>query len=965
MLRQKVLYSFIAYGIGILLTVGNNGCHLRNISGGPGQNRSNEATSVNDNIENDFKDPPAQARPWVFWMWLRTPTPFESITRDLEEMKAKGITGCILYDAGAGTEIQSRSKMEPGDKQWLNVPTSDYQGAKVIPLPKMDSWSPEWRRDIRFAAREAGRLGIYFCLSVGLSGTSGNISEQYGQQKLGWTQCSVTGPLSYDGTLALPTVDGSARRSNDARLPYHRDLALLAMPDQKTIKPTDIIDLTSRMDSAGHFHWDVPPGKWKIVRFSQVATRFSNAWGYYTDHLSTKALDETWKATMGVLLKEMTPEERKGLSAIEDDSWEAGQATWTETLPEEFEKRRGYDLMPWLPVLMGQTVDDSISSNRILRDYKLTVSDLIADNHYKHLAEIAHDNGLQCYSEAAGPHLRQADLLKNGRGVDVDMGEFWMPSPHRPTVDARFLLRDAATTNHIYGKPITLCEGFTSVGPHWEETPFLMKQVADQAFCDGANKMSIHAFSHSPWPDAKPGAVYFAGTHYDRNITWWDETPAFNTYLARCSYMLQRGKFAADVALYQGDGIGRSMPRKVTIPGLGEGYDYDRCNSDVILNRMSVKNGRIVLPDGMTYRLLVLPRDEPMDLNVLKKIASLAKAGATIVGPQPAGMANRPLHPQDEETFKQLVHRLWPQKNGEAGVGKGRVFSDKTAREVLQEENVLADFTYSGLSPQGEVDWIHRTEDDAEIYYVASRWFAPEKISCSFRVSGRQPELWDPVTGSMRPATAFRQEKGRTIIPLEFGPCGSVFVVFRKPISPAASGTSTSNYPTLQPLQQITGSWNVSFDPKWGGPDHDVIFPELTDWTARPEKGIKFYSGKATYKKSFDLASIKAGQRIFLDIGEVREIANVRLNGADLGTIWTKPARVDVTDIVKKQGNQLEIDVVNLWPNRLIGDSFLPPGKRFTKTNFYKFTQATPLFPSGLIGPVTLYTAAPPSAIHE
>lgn len=955
-------YFFSVRLLLVLFTINSYSCHLRSISNPSDKGQVASRPPQNSTLEQDFASPPIQARPWVFWMWLNTPSQPESITRDLEEMKAKGIVGCILYSTGAGQEMQTKTRMVPADKSWIQVPTDDYEGAYQTPLPYMAPWSPEWRKEVRFASKTAGKLGVKLCLTVGLAGTSGPIKEEYGLQALRWSACAVSGPQVFDSTLSLPAV--SHLPPGAAKAPYHRDLALLAWPDKKVIQAGDIIDLSSELDSTGHFHWDVPPGKWRIVRFSQVATLNANAWGYRTDYLSAEAMDTTWAATIGVLLGEMTPEERKGLTAVEDDSYEGGDGTWTKTFPTEFKKRRGYDLMSYLPVLMGQKMVDSAYSAHIMRDYKLTISDLIADNHYGRLSELAHRNNLRCFAEAAGPHLHQADELKTGSKVDKQMGEFWMPSPHRPTVDSRFYARDAATSNHIYGHPETMCESFTSVGPHWEETPFLMKQTADQAFCDGVNRICFHEFSHSPWASAKPGAVYFAGTHYNRNITWWDETPAFNTYLARCSYMLQQGKFTADVLFYQGDGIGTTMPRKVEMPGLGQGYDFDRCNSDVILNRMSVKKGHIILPDGMTYQVLALPRNEPMALNVLKKIASLVEAGATVVGPAPAGMANRPLHSRDEIIFNRLIDRLWPQANGEANVGKGHVVSDKTVREVLEKEGVLPDFVYSGLSPKGEIDWIHRTEKNAEIYYVASRWFAPEKISCSFRISGRQPELWDPVTGNIRPATAFRQEKGRTIIPLEFNPCGSVFVVFRKPVSPIASGTSTSNYPRLEPFQNITGPWKVSFDTAWGGPNHDVIFSKLSDWTARPEKGIKFYSGKATYKKNFDLMAVKSGQRIFLDLGDVREIANVRLNGVDLGTIWTKPARVDITDIIKTKDNQLEVDVVNLWPNRLIGDSFLPPEKRFTKTNFYKFTPATPLLPSGLIGPVILYAAKPQLPTH-
>jgi hypothetical protein len=275
-------------------------------------------------------------------------------------------------------------------------------------------------------------------------------------------------------------------------------------------------------------------------------------------------------------------------------------------------------------------------------------------------------------------------------------------------------------------------------------------------------------------------------------------------------------------------------------------------------------------------------------------------------------------------------------------------------RQVLQQENTPPDFEETGLSTDGLMDWIHRAGAGADIYYVASRWENPEKVDCTFRVSGKQPELWNPVTGEMRNATAFHQENGRTIVPLEFNPYGSVFVVFRKPISTDVSGTAASNDPDTSPVMTLSGSWTVNFDPKWGGPAK-VVFDELVDWTNRPEDGIKYYSGTAIYHKKFNLQTLPTnGQRMILELGEVDDVAVVRLNGQDLGVVWDKPARADITDAVKKKNNDLEITVVNLWANRLKKDESLPKEQRLTETNVHIFTAALPLLPSGLVGPVSL-----------
>jgi hypothetical protein len=910
-------------------------------------------------LDQQFQTPPRQAHIWVYWVWLDGDIPHATLTRDLEEMKAKGITGCILYGNQSGSWAWKSKVVRDGD-DYRGVRTHDYDGSYISPMPgePLVTWSPHWRKLVCFAASEAGRLGIDFVVADGLANTSGPISEEYGEQKLVWSEVSVPGSQTFDGRLPEPALV----KQREWR--FHRDVAVLAVPDRPGFSTSDEIDLTSKLDAAGRLHWEAPAGDWKIIRFVQVPTGARNQWGFYNDSMSAEAQDQQWAVTMAPLLAEMTPDERKALKGIEDDSWEAGKISWTKLFAQEFQKRRGYDLIPYLPIIAGEKMGGADTHARVLRDYALTISDLIVDYHYDHLNKIANDNGLVFYSEAAGPNYDQADLLKTSSRVDMAMAEFWAPSEHRPVMNSRFLLRNAANANHIYGNNITLCESLTSLGPEWEEAPFDLKQVADQGFCDGLNQLCIHNFSQSPSLTAKPGYVYVAGTHYEPGITWWDESPAFNRYLACCSFMLQQGKFVADALFYHGDNIGHGEQRKTIPPTLGEGYDHDNCNSEVLLTRMSVQDGRIMLADGMSYRVLALPDAQPMPLADLQKIVALVNAGAIIVGPPPTGMAGMILNPDDQTQFNALVDQLWGSLDGikvtQKQVGSGQVFWGQTVRQVLEEEGTPPDFEETGLSDEGTMDWIHRAGDGVDIYYVASRWQRPENVDCTFRVSGKQPELWDPVTGEIREATDFQQENGRTVIPLQFGPCGSVFVVFRKPISTDAAGTASSNYPATQLLTTLTGPWTVNFDPKWGGPA-SVVFDGLMDWTNRPEQGIKYYSGTAVYHKTFNLESLPAnGQRLILDLGEVHEVAVVRLNGQDLGVIWDKPARVDITGAAKAGDNDLEVKVVNLWPNRLKGDEALPKEKRFTETNVHKFTAASPLLPSGLLGPVCVFTSGSP-----
>jgi hypothetical protein len=884
------------------------------------------------------------------------------MTRDLEEMKAKGLAGCILYEcqASRGHNWWDRTVVLT-NKDYLAVPTHDYPHPYYTPVPggTYVTWSAHWRELARFAAREAGRLGLDFVICVGLAHTSGNISEEYGEQKLVWTETPVRGGQTYDGKLPEPKMQEP--KGNFPHPPwknYHRDVAALAIPDQDGFSFDKVINLTAKTDGGGHLRWPAPEGNWKVLRFEQVPTGARNEWGYFNDSMSAKATDKQWEVTMAPLLKEMTAAERRGLKGIEDDSWEAGKTTWTKLFPEEFMKRRGYDLIPYLPIIAGVKMIDADTRTRILRDYALTVSDLIVDNHYGHLNQLAEEHGLIFHSEAAGPNYDWADLLKTSSRVADAMGEFWMPSAHRPTMNSRFLLRNAASANHIYGRTVTMCESFTTLGGEWEETPFTLKPVADQAFCDGLNKICVHCFSQSPSLTAKPGYVYVAGTHYEPGITWWDESPAFNTYLARCSALLQAGKFVADAIFYHGDNIGHGEQRKTVLPTLGGGYDHDNCNSEVLLTRMSVRNGRIVLPDGMSYRVLVLPQQQVMALRDLEKVAALVEAGATVIGPRPSGLAEMPVRRGDVEKFNGLAARLWSGAEAanvtEQRIGAGRLVWGLSARQVLQSEGVLPDFEADGVSDEGTIDWIHRRTDGTEIYFVASRWEHAEKVRCTLRVTGKQPELWDPVTGRMRDATAFRQENGRTLVPLELGPCGSTFVVFRKPISAETSGRTVSNYPTTELLTTLPGPWTVNFDPKWGGPEQ-VVFDQLVDWTNSPDPSIKYYSGAAVYHKRFAMpVRPPKRQHLLLDLGEVNVLATVKLNGHDLGAVWTKPARVDITGAVTEGENNLAVKVVNLWPNRLGHDESLPKEQRLTDTNIHKFSPASPLLPSGLIGPVNL-----------
>ena len=405
------------------------------------------------------------------------------------------------------------------------------------------------------------------------------------------------------------------------------------------------------------------------------------------------------------------------------------------------------------------------------------------------------------------------------------------------------------------------------------------------------------------------------------------------------------------------------LPKHID-PSLGTGYDCDYCNTEVLLTRMSVKNGRIVLPDGMSYRVLSLSPVDIMSPQVVKMIGKLVKAGATVIGQKPVHSNSLTGYPDCDVEVRQVANQLWGDCDGEnvkeRKVGKGRIIWGMTLREILLADGVKPDFEYGSIENDASMDFIHRSVNEMEIYFVSNRNNRWEKqINCTFRVSGKQPEIWDPVNGEIREAKAFVQADGRTTLPLEFTPYGSTFIVFRKPISSDISVSDSQNYSELIETQKITGPWTVSFNPAWGGPK-SIQFEELISWTKRQEDGIKYYSGTATYTKRFDLnaEASKTKSKIILDLGNVKNIATVRLNGKNTSVLWTTPWRVDITAAVKPEDNVLEIDVVNVWANRVIGDLGLPKERRLTRTHdefrFDFISKNSPIRESGLLGPVTL-----------
>jgi hypothetical protein len=743
-------------------------------------------------------------------------------------------------------------------------------------------------------------------------------------------------------------------------------------PGEEDARADEVLDLTPHLAGDGTLRWDVPAGDWEILRFgctvgdrAKVSTS-SDGWkGFALDVLDDGAFRRYWDAVVEPLLADAGPLAGKTLKYLHTDSWEVDAINWTPTLREEFRRRRGYDLLPFLPVLAGRIVNSRDESNRVLHDFRKTLGDLAIDNHYRLFRDGARRHGLEIHPESGGPHAVPIDAQHCLGFNDVPMSEFWAWSwRHRVGDSNRFFVKQPASAAHTHGRRLVAAEGFTTIGPHWQETLWdNLKPSFDHALCEGLNLLFWHAFVCSPEEEGLPGIQYFAGTHFNPNTTWWPRSGPFIAYLNRCQWLLQQGLFVADACYYYGDHVPNFAQLRRSDPaGVLPGYDYDVLTEETLLHRLSAQAGRLVLPDGMSYRVLALPKRAAISLPVLRRLKELVEAGATVVGPRPATATGWLDHARADAEVQRLAEALW---------GAGRVVAHRPAREVLRAAGVPPDFEFAGPDAHTALDYIHRRDGEAEIYFVANRSNRAETVRCQFRVAGKAPELWDPVTGQRRFAAAYSEVGGRTTVPLEFPPFGSWFVVFREPAA-AHPATSAGNFPRFEPRGELAGPWTAHFPVGMSAAERNdremqmshtraVVFDPLQSWTGHTNAGIKFYSGAATYTKTFDLpASLRPGRgRVWLDLGSVRELAGVRLNGHDLGIVWTPPFRVDITDAMQPAGNSLLVEVINFWPNRIIGDQSLPPEQRFTRTNIRKLTRDTPLMESGLLGPVKLLESVP------
>lgn len=996
-----------------------------------------------------FGTPPGEAGMSCYWWWLNGVATKESITRDLEQMKAKGYGTASLIDAGGFNEVTSK------------------------PTPGNVFLSPAWMELYRHAVREADRVGI----ALGVNATSGwnpggpYVTPEYALKKLTYSETSVVGGRRVEIELPQPptwyifqdirvqavrrSAEGSPLR--DAAMPYWSAKAFYSglgfqevFPLRKlsedfrhesgaeVIRQEEILDITASFDGKT-LRWDAPAGDWTLIRYAWTCTAAhtsttSDGWsGLSLDHLNPEAF-ELYNQNVLQPLIQAAKEEGNSLKFLLTDSWEMGLVNWTDRFPEEFRKFRGYDLWSYLPVMTGRVVESPEISNRFLQDIRRTVSDCILNYHYKPFRQVANANGILVDPEAGGPCYTPVDALEVMGATDVPHGEFWARSTsHVASEEARLSVRQSACVAHTNGVRFVEVEGPTSIGPHWERAPKDLKGLIDRVFCSGVNRIMWHTFTCSPEEYGKPGIEYFAGTHLNPNVTWWEQAGDFVGYIDRCSYLLQQGLFVADALYYNGDDVPNMVFLKEEVTDLAFGYDWDKCGRDVILNRLSLDDGRLVLPDGMSYRILVLPALEQIDLEVMRKIERLVLEGMVLVGEPPRRTTGLTHYPDGDRELDRIVNRMWRCNAGswldghnrtENEYGKGHVIRGQKLSHVLAGLSVPPDFAYSSPNPATRLDYIHRATESQDIYFVANRFsmigiddyyyrYMPveatrfEQVECRFRVTGRTPEFWDPHTGQITPVVYYYEKDGYTHIPMHFGPEEAVFVVFTQddarenhivrvdraaaPLSVAQScsprrpvieferqgaevyasvydpgeytaywsnGATSSVRTKNRPSQiQIDSPWSVRFDPEWG-PAEPAIFDRLACWTTFADPLIRYYSGKAVYENRFSLSKEQLrGRKILLDLGNVQDVAVIRVNGHEFPVSWHAPYEVDITPYVKTGVTALSVDVVNLWPNRLIGDGKLPREKRRTRSNVTKYDAPEAekyMRVSGLLGPVRI-----------
>jgi hypothetical protein len=734
------------------------------------------------------------------------------------------------------------------------------------------------------------------------------------------------------GNYAFSTLDHAHNRKPEkSTLALDEEYPMDNVPAD--VKSEDVIDLTDTVTADGKLAWAVPPGRWTILRFGyntegalarSVAPSVipkTTEISFEADVLSTKVAEYTFDFCAKPIIKAAIEEMGKPPAYLHIDSWELGasgargqQPTWTDDFAGKFKTKRGYDLRKYLPVMARRVVDSRESSRQFMWDYRRTMADLYAD-FYERLQQLAEANGTTINAQTPHgtypfPHI---DGLQAGGRVGVPKGEFWCYPWERRDLGENYhnadicdYLRNGISAARAYGHRIACQEslictrGAVNMAPL--DSPFATKSkklpgrgdgfktFVDDAFAKGLNEFCQFGFAHT-W--GKP-LENMEGWGISRYVTWLDQAYAFQLYMARCQSLLRRGWPVVDTAYFTGEGSASFVKAREYIrPTLAEGYEYDGINTEVLLTRARVKDGRVELPGdpkgtwtngaGCSYAAIVFPEDlKTMSPVLCEKLKSLIEEGATVICPKPQRVPGLSSVSGSAARLQKVADATWgadpvPEK-GEKRIGRGLLAWGRMPGEILQARNVPFDLELRNYAKGGKVRWGHRRDGTTDMYFLMNHCDEEREFTAVFRVADRPPEFFDPVTGEIRALPEFTAEAGgRTAVPLRLAPYQSGFVVFRNRIqnSEVGSQNGKKNFPVAKPVLEIEGPWQVSFDAKWGGPKEPVTFEKLVDWTTRPEEGIRYYGGSGIYRKNFDVPNFTVGGRLFLDGGEMRSLGDV------------------------------------------------------------------------------------------
>jgi len=966
-----------------------------------------DSVSERDNrLSENFHNPPIDARPRGLWTWVNGNYDSTEIWREIREAKATGMGGFDIWDA----------------------PTvQDPKG--VVPVGP-DQLSDEFMRGVNIAMEAARKtdfqLGYIWNQSVS------SLDPGNSHMALYLTTLKVDQPGNQTFELPFPYIKPHKKhgykvlQQDQEGRPLHWDnVAVLAYPinqaDSNLIKKDELVNLTQNI-KGDQLTWDVPAGDWKILRFvwSRTAenglTPTPATLKPALDFLNPEATEKHLTYLLDLMVKHTGPLENSPLQYLCADSYEF-KGLWTPAFPEIFQDSLGYDLISYLPALEGYTIDNQETTDRFLFDFNNLRSDLVIQNHYAKAKEICNRYGIGFTAEAAGPgppvHLDvPMESIKSSGALTFPRGEFWVRDNDKPREHLQ-IIKGIASAAHLYNQPYVTAEAFTGVHL-WSFGPGDLKPYADRAFAEGLNRIDFHTFSHTPPAAGLPGWIYSFGNIISENLVWWPKANGFMNYLGRSSYMLQQGNYVGDVLYYHGQEAPFFAKPKHVKPELGLGYNYDIANADILLNHLSVKDGKLHLPHGQQYEILVLPDKNWMTLPVLQKVRKLLQDGATIIGPKPDrsnGLSGDKIN--GDQRVKALAGELWKDIDGEnvteVKIGKGKLIWGKTPRQVLLNKGITPDVIFNTAQAGDTLDFIHRRLDQTEIYFIRNPYPREVAATLSLRISNKQPEKWDPVTGEMVPLTVYQNQADRTALPVSLAPEGSFFLVFQDQksdlveiskdgelIFPANKSIDSWSFidlgnekikftvpgkyqvtrnnqkqeiqvGDLQNISVANPVWQLNFRDPWGE-QFSSETSDLKSWTEFDQHRVKYFSGTGSYENEFELprTTVETNKQVILDLGQVEEVAEVFINGQSAGLVWTQPAELDITDIVQAGSNELKIEVVNRWPNRMIGDYKLPDAERKVKSSIVTLPTAWhapletlpsdnyQLQPSGLLGPISI-----------